>query len=144
TRFVEATVCGMSSSFRQITVVPAFTVRACGAKVKLSIFTIVSAYTAPDGNRIPAARAATRRATLGECRRHPERGFCMTPVTVQIMHSSILQQLTRSSLALTLDSLIAVAPALPDRLHGRDRRTRRLFPGEIRGPKAQSECSSWE
>src|SRR5262249_37200459 len=36
---LEATVCGMSSSLIQITVVPAFTVTRCGAKVKLSIFT---------------------------------------------------------------------------------------------------------
>jgi hypothetical protein len=36
---LEATVCGMSSSLIQVTVVPAFTVTRCGAKVKLSIFT---------------------------------------------------------------------------------------------------------
>src|SRR6266851_7934427 len=39
----EATVCGISSSLVQVTVVPAFTVMPCGAKVKLSIFTSVSA-----------------------------------------------------------------------------------------------------
>jgi hypothetical protein len=40
---VATTVCGMSSSLVQVTVVPAFTVTVVGLKVKLSIFTSVSA-----------------------------------------------------------------------------------------------------
>src|SRR3982075_3048325 len=40
---LEATVCGISSSSIQMTVVPAFTTTRCGAKAKLSIFTSVSA-----------------------------------------------------------------------------------------------------
>jgi hypothetical protein len=46
TRVLEATVCGMSSRFRQITVVPALTVNRCGAKVKLSISMFAGAATA--------------------------------------------------------------------------------------------------
>jgi hypothetical protein len=40
---LEATVCGVSSSLSHLTVVPIFTVNCCGAKVKLSIFTVASA-----------------------------------------------------------------------------------------------------
>ena len=52
---LEATVCGMSSSLIQVTVVPAFTVMRCGAKVKLSIFTCVSAACAEAAGKANAA-----------------------------------------------------------------------------------------
>src|SRR5258708_1805748 len=54
----EATVCGISSSFVQVTVVPAFTVMLCGAKVKLSIFTSVSAACVPAAWAAAAGRTA--------------------------------------------------------------------------------------
>src|SRR5512143_3598395 len=42
----SATTCGMSSPLTQVTVVPAFTVRTGGSKVKLAIFTSASAANA--------------------------------------------------------------------------------------------------
>ena len=59
-RFViEATVCGISSSFFQVTLVPALMVSVCGENVKLSIFTSASAARAGRPN---ASSAATIRA----------------------------------------------------------------------------------
>ena len=46
-RVVDVTVCGISSSLVQVTVVPAFTVSSCGLKVKLAILTWTSAARAP-------------------------------------------------------------------------------------------------
>src|SRR4051794_36377501 len=49
----------MSSSFSKVTVVPAGTVSVCGAKVKLPIFTMLSAANAapPQADRISALAA---------------------------------------------------------------------------------------
>src|SRR6516165_3118578 len=59
-RAAEVTVCGMSSSLRQVTVVPAFTVRRAGAKVKLSILAVASsARAAPKKKTTAASRQAT-------------------------------------------------------------------------------------
>ena len=40
--FVLTTVCGMSSRFFEVTVVPAGTEMDCGPKLKLSIFTLLA------------------------------------------------------------------------------------------------------
>jgi len=57
---LEATVCGMSSSLIQMTVVPAFTVTRCGANANSSIFTSVFATCAEAaGNAAAVARIAT-------------------------------------------------------------------------------------
>src|SRR6516165_11091745 len=77
-RVAEETVCGMSSSLRQVTVVPVFTVSCVGAKVKLSIAAVAScaAATAWDTTApvsIPKANAA---AAAGQSR--PEMSVRMT------------------------------------------------------------------
>src|SRR5256885_6330947 len=52
------TVCGMSSRFFQVTVVPTFTFSSLGSKVKLSILTVVSSARArPEGRKRAAAMA---------------------------------------------------------------------------------------
>jgi hypothetical protein len=57
---LEATVCGVSSSLSQVTVVPIFTAKCCGAKEKLSIFTVASAARAGViVTTVTPARAAT-------------------------------------------------------------------------------------
>ena len=45
--FLSPIRCGLSSSFFQITVVPAVTVRVAGAKAKLSILTVARPRTPP-------------------------------------------------------------------------------------------------
>src|SRR5215469_5318880 len=59
TWLAEVTVCGISSSLRQVTVVPTFTVRRDGTKVKLSILAAASsARTAPEKRTAAASRQA--------------------------------------------------------------------------------------
>src|SRR5450631_2068183 len=61
----DVTVCGMSSWLTQVTVSPAFTVICCGLKVKLSIFTSMSAARA---GLAAAIAAATRSAIAPSAR----------------------------------------------------------------------------
>src|SRR6516162_3873485 len=75
-RLDAVTVCGMSSSLRQVTVVPAFTVRRAGAKVKLSMVAVASsapttAWEATAPVRTPASKAAAAdsRSWLGRASR---------------------------------------------------------------------------
>ena len=51
----DTTVCGMSSSLVQVTVVPAFTFSSCGPKVKFPILTATSAASAGGATRRSAA-----------------------------------------------------------------------------------------
>src|SRR5262252_5340535 len=68
---VDVTVWGMSSSLVQVTVVPAFTVIRCGAKVKLSIFTSSSAARAAAGS----ADASARRSAAANAPRNKPGSF---------------------------------------------------------------------
>src|SRR5262249_39451643 len=56
----DATVCGMSSSLVQVTIVPAFTVSFSGPNVKLAILTLVSAaaHARPAATQAPRTKAA--------------------------------------------------------------------------------------
>src|SRR6516165_4971675 len=76
-RAAEVTVCGMSSSLRQVTVVPAFTVRRAGTNVKLSILAVASS----------ACTALEKRTTAAS--RQP-----------RLVETRELRDLTRSSLSL--------------------------------------------
>jgi hypothetical protein len=58
----DITVCGMSSSLVQVTVVPAFTFNSCGPKVKFPILTVTSEAT--------AGVAAERRMATTPATRH--------------------------------------------------------------------------
>src|SRR5262249_32762448 len=59
---VDVTVCGMSSSLVQVTVVPDFTFNSCGPKVKFPIFTETSSALA--GVVASSSRAATPAKTV--------------------------------------------------------------------------------
>src|SRR5262252_3309647 len=54
----DVTVCGMSSSLVQMTVVPDFTFNSCGPKVKFPIFTEISSAPAGDAARSNTATPA--------------------------------------------------------------------------------------
>src|SRR5690242_14058897 len=63
--FLSPIRCGLSSSFFQVTVVPAVTVSVAGAKVKLSIFTVAglaTAATAAAPAAVSSGRAAAKSA----------------------------------------------------------------------------------
>src|SRR6185437_8200716 len=55
---IDTTVCGMSSSLTQVTVVPAFTVICCGLKVKLPILTGTSSDLAGEATSAAVTAAA--------------------------------------------------------------------------------------
>src|SRR5262249_2856459 len=106
----DTTMCGMSSSLVQVTVVPAFTVNSCGPNVKFAILTVASA--AQTGVAARSRKAATPAKTTFIS------DLLFDMFVTQLVHHATSSQLPTGSRARTANRWpCGFAFALLDSLH---------------------------